>query len=271
MLVLIGVLIVLGAAGYLAASAYGFSTYGAELRRRLAESQAEQAIIAEEAPIPPLMRRYAERAGGKLGGPRLFAARQQTEMRPAPDKPFFPLPAEQTTGTRQPGFVWTARGTMPPGLPVSAIDAYVAGAGDFEVRLLGAFPVATAGDKDAAVGELQRYLSELPLYPDAILNAVGLSWRIIDEFRIEVTAVSHFGPARVTFSFDDAGDIVGLEATRPRAVGNGKTAPTIWRGAYSDYRQWGEYRIPSHGEVGWQLPEGFFIYWRGDLVAYGPA
>ena len=220
------VLVLLGAVGYLAASAYGFKTYAADLRRKLAETQAEQAVILEQAPIPPMMRAYAERAGGKVGGPRLLAATQRAELRTSTEKPFFPLPAKQTTGTRHPGFVWTSQGRMPPGLPVMGIDAYVAGAGDFEIRLLGALPVATAGDKDAAIAELQRWLSELPIYPDAILNAVGLSWREIDPHHIEVTAESHFGPARVTFAFDDAGDIVLLDARRSRAVGRGITELT---------------------------------------------
>jgi hypothetical protein len=274
MLFWIVIVLVLGVAAYLAASAYGFRAYAGQLARRLAESQLEPAIAglgkADQALIPDLMRAYAERCGGRVDGPRLFRATQKAEMRTAPGKPFFPIAAEQTTGTRDPGFVWTAAGAMPPGIPVSGLDAYVAGAGDFEMRLAGVLPVATAGDAAAAIGELQRYLSELPVYPDAILNAQGLVWRTIDPHRVEVTAESHYGPATVVFRFDDSGDIAGLEALRPRSLGGGRTELTPWRGTYGDYRNWGAYRVPSHGEVGWELPDGLFVYWRGDLVSYAP-
>jgi hypothetical protein len=74
--------------------------------------------------------------------------------------------------------------------------------------------------------------------------------------------------ASVQFFFDAAGDITGMLAPdRPMAVGN-TTVPTPWKGQYSAYRQFGRYRIPSHGQVGWVLPDGLFTYWRGEITSY---
>jgi hypothetical protein len=154
------------------------------------------------------------------------------------------------------------------GLPVTVIDSFAAGKGRLEARVAGTFQVAGGSGADFDKGELQRYLSELPVHPDAILNNGALRWRQIDPQTVEVTGQSSAGPASVSFSFDDAGDIVGMiAAERPMSV-DGGTIPTVWQGSYSDYRKIGGYRIPMHGEVGWQLADGLFTYWRGDIVAY---
>jgi hypothetical protein len=108
------------------------------------------------------------------------------------------------------------------------------------------------------------------VHPDAILNNGSLQWRQIDDSTVEVSARSSTGTASARFIFDAAGDIVAMVADRPMSA-DGTTVPTEWRGSYSDYREIGGYRIPMHGEVGWQLADGLFTYWRGDVVAYGTA
>jgi hypothetical protein len=129
-------------------------------------------------------------------------------------------------------------------------------------------PVAEGRGPAFDKGELQRYLSELPVHPDAILNNAMLAWRQLGEGAVEVSGRSGAGSASVTFLFDKAGDIVGLEASdRPMSVGK-TTVPTPWKGSFSKYKQFGRYRLPSHGEVGWALPDGLFTYWRGDVTMY---
>ena len=109
---------------YVAYAARGFAAYAGDLRQRLAAAQFDTRV-EEIAPPPPLMRDFALRNGGRPGGPGLIEVRQTAELATAPGKSFFPLRARQTTGTRRAGFVWTASGTMPPGIPVSGLDAYV--------------------------------------------------------------------------------------------------------------------------------------------------
>lgn len=110
-----------------------------------------------------------------------------------------------------------------------------------------------------------RFLAELPWNPDAMLNAPALKWRQLDEKTIEVSLMASGGAAIVRLLFDDAGDIVGSEADdRPMSVGAG-SVPTKWIGRFSDYADFGRYRLPRHGEVAWVLPAGEFLYWRGDI------
>jgi len=217
--------------------------------------------------LPPIVSAFALRNGGLAG--RTGAIRLEHRALLTVDRARGPIDiaAEQWLSPVEPAMAWVGRGSM-SGLPVTVIDSLLAGHGRLEARLFGAIVVAGGKGPDFDKGELQRYLSELPVHPDAILNNGALSWRQLDPATVEVSARSATGPASVNFSFDAAGDIVAMVAADRPMSQDGTTIPTPWKGSFSDYRELGGYRIPTHGEVGWQLADGLFTYWRGDIVAY---
>jgi hypothetical protein len=270
---LVVVVLLMGAAAGAAAlfvriSSAGFEAHIKQLRLELArtQSEAESERLAEA--LPAIVRAYAEKAGGQVGALQVIHATQTAELSPTRTGKALALSADQWTGLLVTGFVWRASAKM-SGLPVTVLDAYVAGSGEFSVRPLGSVAVGGGVGPDYDKGELMRYLSELPIYPDAILNNMELAWRIIDALTVEVSALSGSGPASVRFTFDRTGDIVGLEADdRPMTGADGISHPTPWKGLYGRYQQFGGYRLPSYGEVGWVLPDGLFTYWRGTLVIY---
>jgi hypothetical protein len=193
--------------------------------------------------------------------------RQAATLATGQDQRPIEVEADQWIGTVAPGIVWVARGSM-NGVPVTVFDAYVEGRGELSARLLGALQVAGGAGPDYDKGELQRYLSELPVHPDAILNNASLSWRQIDERTVEVTGWSKSGAATLRLYFDGSGDIVRSEADDRPMTQDGRTVPTPWHGTFGDYQQVGRYRIPTYGEVGWLLEEGLFTYWKGRVVSY---
>jgi hypothetical protein len=214
--------------------------------------------------VPIIVREFAIRNGGRVGGPSAVTMMQDAEMRLAIDQPFFRLDASQLSGTRQPGFVWQAAGAIAMIVPLRIVDFYVDGLGELEVRIAGSVPVATSSGPETAKGEAMRYLAELPWNPDAILNAPSLRWRQVDKATVEVSMLTSGGPAMVSLHFDGEGDITAIEAEdRPRA---GDT-PARWIGRFSDYAQVGAYRFPRYGEVAWDLAAGEFVYWRGAILS----
>jgi len=217
--------------------------------------------------LPDIVRDYAIRAGGMVGGPSHVHLQHRAMLTTDRARPPINIEADQWLASYQPNLVWRGRGSM-FGVPVTVVDSFVNGAGFLEARLAGAFRAAGGSGPAFDKGELQRYLSELPVHPDAILNNTTLSWRQVSDDIVEVSGPSNAGSASVKFFFDEAGDIVGLEAAdRPMSVGK-ITVPTPWKGTFSRYKQFGRYRIPSHGEVGWVLPEGLSTYWRGEVTTY---
>ena len=69
------------------------------------------------------------------------------------------------------------------------------------------------------------------------------------------------------FHFDSTGDITAVDtAARPGQV-DGREVNAGWGGRFSDYAWVGGIRIPTRGEVYWDLPDGRFVYWRGQVTA----
>jgi hypothetical protein len=270
LMVIFGVVValLLAAGVFIWVSSVAFSARVGELRRQMASSQRTPVLATNS--LPDVVRSYAVRAGGTIGAPAVFYARQEATLAIDPHKPPIDIDAEQWTGTVAPGIVWVANGSM-NALPVTVFDAFVGGRGELSARLLGAFPVAGGIGTDYDKGELQRYLSELPVYPDAILNNAGLTWRQIDDRTVEVSAKSQTGTAALRFYFDENGDIVRSVADdRPMTRSDGTSVATPWHGTFGEYQTFGRYRIPSYGEVGWLLEDGLFVYWRGRVVSYEP-
>lgn len=234
-----------------------------ELLRRLRASQVSAA--PDQSLIPLQVRDFAARNGGLIGGASVVRMVQRAEMRLKPDQAFFRIGATQLSGVRDPGFVWRATGALAGIVPLQVVDSYVAGAGWLEARIAGAIPVASARGPEIDKSEAMRFLAELAWNPDAMINASGLSWRPVDSRTVEVSMTTRGGPARVRLLFDAVGDITGIEADdRPGAIGK---LPAPWIGRFSDYVRIGAYRWPRHGEIAWALPEGEFVYWRGEIVS----
>jgi hypothetical protein len=248
--------------------ATGFAGKIEDARIRLMASQVSQ--VPDQSLIPEIVKAFAHRAGGRIDGPSAVRAVQSAEMKLQVDQPFLHIDADQLSGTRDPGFVWDARGTMASVIPLRVVDSYVAGRGWLEARIASSITVAHATGAAVSKGEAMRFLAEFTWNPDSLVNAAGLIWRTVDGTTIEVTMLTDGGPAMVRLLFDAAGDIVRMEAD-DRPMGTGKNSvPTRWIGRFRDYATIGAYRIPRFGEVAWVLPAGEFVYWRGEVLSLTP-
>ena len=228
--------------------------------------------------IPQIVRDFAQKAGVPESNPPLSVFFYQLcEMRMNPGDAWMNLRAEQAIGVQKLGFVWYAEQKRSVFVTMRVVDAYVDGRGMLNVRALGSLPIADMDGPGADEAELMRYLAELPWAPDAMLHNPDLRWHQLDERCVEVEAGKAGSLAKVRFYFDDAGDIVEMQAdARGRAEGM-EVVPRPWRGYFSDYREiegafageTGFRRIPTKAEIGWLLDDRYFAYWRGQIATYG--
>ncbi|MEO0852124.1 MAG: DUF6544 family protein [Cyanobacteria bacterium J06648_11] len=229
-------------------------------------------LEADAIALPPLVRAYAHRAlPAERTHPRTVWVRQAGEMRLSPEQPWRSFEAQQYVSVRQPGFVWRARMRFSPLVRLSAVDRYGTDAdgrrqGALEVRGFDSIPLVNATGDVTSKGQLMRYLAELPLCPDALLDNRELNWRPFGDRAVEVSAGEGSDRAVVRLEFDARGDVVGTyAAARPRS----ETELLPWRGIYSDFATIAGYRLPTRGEVSWILPDGTaFAYWRGRITDY---
>ena len=210
--------------------------------------------------VPPLVATCRARTGLAKAPAHWFRIEQRGEMRLEPGDVWRPFRATQVYSVAEPQFVWHARmGAF------CVVDSLVAGRGRLEARLFGVVPVAKSGDDDTTGAQLLRYLAEIVWVPGAITGNRAVTWQQVDE-RTALGRIEHRGSQLVLrFTFDQDGDIVGIDGARTYGAGNERRqAP--WRGRFSDYREIGGVRIPARAEVRWQLDSGPFDYWRATIT-----
>jgi hypothetical protein len=208
---------------------------------------------------------YAKSVRSGVAEARVVRLTQTGEMQLAPDKPPVAFTSTEHFATHEVAFVWNARVRMAPMVGAVVVDRFAHGRGMLDARLFGTLSMAHDSGPDTDVGEAQRYLAELPWVPQAIALNAELQWRSIDDRKLELGASINGARAVVTLKLDAAGDIATATARRPRAVG-ANSVLTPWGGVFSAYRELGGLRVPTHAEVWWDLPEGRFVYWRGDVT-----
>lgn len=215
--------------------------------------------------LPELVRAYAERSLGAEPLPFGTVRLQQVgEMILKPGAKPRAFTAMEKLAVGRVAFAWRARFRMLGPVSMRVIDSYDGTDGRLEVRLLG-MPVQKKSGPELARGEAFRYLAEIPWVPQAILSNRQLTWREVEEHTVEVSTSVHDQQIAVRLVFNDAGEIAQTIAERPRIeAGN---ATTTWIGQYADYQQLDRVRLPTRGEVRWELPEGPFVYWRGRITS----
>ncbi len=217
--------------------------------------------------LPGLVRAYLSRvvpSGGSV--PRRVRITQAGEMRQKPGGRPLRFTAVEEFAVDEVAFTWRARFPILPLISIRVVDGYAAGEGKLQARLLGV-PFMRSTGPETTEGEAIRYLSELPWVPHAMLANRRLEWREVDPRSVEVSTQA--GPARVAclLHFDAVGDIMGASAEgRPRIEGN-RIVRRPWTGVFARSAVVGGVRLPTRGEVRWELPDGPFTYWRGTITS----
>lgn len=186
----------------------------------------------------------------------------------AADTPWRPFTANQIYAVSPPGYVWDGEISFPPFATVRVVDAYVAGEGLLRANLYGAIPLASAGpDPRMNEAELQRYLSETPWFPTALLPAAGVTWEEVDDRTARATVDDRDATATAVFHFDEKGYVRRLTADRYR---QDIDAVAPWIGHYTAYEERDGMQVPTEAEVAWDTPDGEVPYWRGTItgIAY---
>jgi hypothetical protein len=239
----------------------------------MSQVRAENSLVASEpydpndvADLPTPARQYFETVL-QAGQPHVEEVRlaQEGDFRlGGADAPWRPFTANQVYTVSPPGYVWDAEINLRSFASARVFDAYVAGEGLLRANLFGAIPVASAGPNPRMnEAELQRYLSETPWFPTALLPAAGVTWEGIDDRTARATVDDRGVTATAVFHFDEEGYLSRLTADRYR---QDIDAVASWTGHYRAYEERGGMQIPTQAEVAWDTPDGEVPYWRGTIT-----
>jgi hypothetical protein len=160
--------------------------------------------------------------------------------------------------------MWSARMAAKPLLPMYVRDGLINGQGGLLVRLWGWLTlVRDTTSPELALGSLQRWLAEAPMFPPALLPGPELSWR--GEGPEAATALLTSGEHSVEarFTFDPQGrPLTCCIERRPRQQADGSFLPTPWLARYGRWKAQGGMLLPTQCEAAWLLDEGEFCYLR---------
>lgn len=212
--------------------------------------------------LPEPVQRYLRFAISEAALPlRTARLKHGGTFRTSPAQSWMPIQGEQYFSTTTPGFVWSAAVKAMPLIWIAARDCLLAGRGNMLVKIESTYTIADARGAEIDQGATLRWLAEAAWFPYALVSD-AVEWQPIDTR--SARAIVHQGglPVSAVFEVDDQGTLVSLHAQRYRDRGGGKTALSAWTGRYTDYREFGGFRVPTFVDVSWDLDEGPFSYAR---------
>jgi hypothetical protein len=213
--------------------------------------------------VPDLVRAFAERNTNESPPGTVVRLRQEGQMRRSPTGAWTLWTGTEELWIAQSAFTWKAHWKLAPLVWMRIADRFGDGIGTMDAYVWGVIRMVHGRGEAIARGSAMRYLAELPWVPQAMVANPDLTWREVGDRSIEVAMPVGGARVAVTLEFDADGDIVSAwTPARPRDG----AADAPWGGNFSEYATIGGVRIPTIGEVFWDLPEGRFVWWRGRQV-----
>ena len=175
--------------------------------------------------------------------------------------------ATQIISQNSVSFLWDAKINIVPLFYVRVMDSLIEENGAGNVFLMSAISIGSDKNKpELNSGSLYRYLAEATWHPTALLPESGVIWEPVDEHK----AIAHFTKFNMQisleFEFNDIGEIVGVFTENRYGKFGDKYTKYPWEGRFSDYKEFNGIKIPTNGEVGWHLPDGWWLFWKGKIV-----
>jgi len=111
-----------------------------------------------------------------------------------------------------------------------------------------------------------RFFAEGTWYPTALLPSQGVRWEAIDDNSARGMLTDGGTTVSLVFRFNAEGTIDTFRADARHATFDGKLSAMPWVGRMRDYAVRDGMYIPLNGEVGWERPEGIWLYFKGRVT-----
>lgn len=242
-------------------------------RRVLAETrsltqQGGTSLRATPAELPPAVARYRQLAVGDHALVHTIRVRHRGTFQLSPTATPKPIRGEQVFTADAPGFIWTGRVRMAPGVWIDARDMLIAGKGSMRVLIDDTITVADARGAHIDQGSALRLLAEMVWFPTSLFDSRTVTWSEIDADHARATLRSGAQVVSCVFEFGSDGLPIGMTAERF----NDQGVLQPWGGTYRDWRLVDGMRIPFEAEVAWLLATPYvYAHWLVDVVEYEPA
>ena len=208
--------------------------------------------------LPDLLKNYLLKVnitGNPLESNLYFE--QNGKIRMYPSNKWLPFKAKQFMSADQPAFIWKANS-----FPMLVRDKFMDGRGEMKINLLGIKNIEVATGTKIDQGSLTRYLGELPVYPNALLDN-HIQWEVIDIDALKATIQVNNTTVNGIFYFDREGMITSFKTKR-------YMLDTLkdFTGIFNNYKIIDGLIIPTELTAIWNLEEGDYPYFKCNIVNY---
>jgi len=192
--------------------------------------------------------------------------KQEGKFRMKDNQPWLPITAEQYFTTQRPAFLWKVYLKMNPLVWIEGRDMYHRGKGEMLIKALSIVNVVDAYGKEMDISSLLRFLAEAPWFPTVLLPNDYIKWEEIDSHSARVFIEDAGYSASGIFTFNESGEIVKFESNDRFMEVNGKYLRETWSGYFGNYREINGIKIPTEGEVEWNLPDKDLPYAKLEII-----
>ena len=174
------------------------------------------------------------------------------------------LSANQYYTTDPPGFIWQAKVKANPFFWISGEDKYYQGKGNMKIKLCSFIKVADVAGPKLDQGAMLRYLSEIIWFPTAYLGDY-IKWDSVGSDSAKAT-MSYGGiTASAILCYDDAGRLINFTTDRYMGMDD-KATLEKWSTPIGEYAEKNGFMIPIAGKAVWNLSDGNFTYFDGEII-----
>lgn len=164
-------------------------------------------------------------------------------------------------------FLWDAKINIAPLFHVRVRDSLIEAMGEGNVYLMSAISLGSDKNKpELNSGTLYRYLAEAVWHPTALLPQSGVNWESVDNNKAIANLTKFNISISLEFKFNNFGEIIGIYTKDRYGKFGNKYVKYPWEGKFSDYKEFNGIKIPTKGEVGWHLPNGWWLFWKGEIM-----
>ena len=229
----------------------------------------ESGLITEEAiaDLPQPLKKYLKK-NGYVNQPmmrNMYIRFENTKFRMEAGKNPIPIDFCQVNFVGRPDRYAFLKARM-FGLPVQVRDSVQDGKGSMIGVLAKHFQLFHSTGPEMDQSQLITALADAVFMPSLFLQEY-ITWRTIDQRRVEGTISWKGVSVKGRFTFDDSGDIVRFDTDERYMDENGKgTSLVPWFVLYENYQSDEKYRRPGCVSVNWQLPQGVDNYFVSDRI-----
>jgi hypothetical protein len=180
---------------------------------------------ADLAALPEPVRRYF-RHTGVIGKPRIaaFALTLRARLRDSAEAPWRTVVMRQYNRVDAPARVVLI---AMQGMPVSAVDSYVAGRGRMHITLANALPIADSAGAEMDSSALVTFLNDLVFCPLAAFS-LPLRWQAIDDAHAKLSLTDGGRTVTALLTFADDGRLVDWQSDDRYADVKGSALKDHW-------------------------------------------